>query len=90
MNKMEFIKLYDNLGWNKIDDLYYYGCLKSSGFDIDKAYELIGLLTDLYIKDESGSSISSISDSLFDNYEYLDIDNMSTREILCELDLGGF
>lgn len=86
----EFIELYDKLGFNKVDDLYYYGCLKLSGFDKEKAYELISLLSDLYIKDESGSSISKISDSLFDNYEYLDIDNMSTREILCELDLGGF
>ena len=85
MKKEEFIKLYEDLTWSKVNDLYMYSCLVTSGFDKDKAYDLISLLDDLWIKDESNTSISTISDALYENYDYLDIDNMSTREILCEI-----
>jgi hypothetical protein len=85
MNKKEFIKLYEDLTWSKVNDLYMYSCLVTSGFDKDTAYDLISLLDDLWIKDESNTSISTISDALYENYDYLDIDNMSTREILCEI-----
>ncbi len=85
MKKEEFIKLYEDLTWSKVNDLYMYSCLVTSGFDKDKAYDLISLLDDLWIKDESNTSISTISDALYENYDYLDIDNMSTREILVEL-----
>ena len=85
MNKEIFMKTYDNLGWSKVNDLYIFSCLLTSGFDKDVAYDLISLLDDLWIKDENETSISMLSDMLFDKYEYLDIDNMSTREILIEL-----
>ena len=85
MNKKEFIKLYEDLTWSKVNDLYMYSCLITSGFDKDKAYDLISLLDDLWLKDESNTSISTISDALYKNYDCLDIDNMSTREILCEI-----
>lgn len=85
MKKEDFVKLYEELGWSKVNDLYMYSCLLTSGFDKEKAYDLISILDDLWLKDESGASISTISDALYDNYKYLDLDNMSTREILCEI-----
>ena len=85
MSKKEFIKLYEDLTWSKVNDLYMYSCLTTSGFDKDKAYDLISLLDDLWLKDENETSISMLSDMLFDKYEDLDLDNMSTREILMEL-----
>lgn len=85
MKKEDFVKLYGELGWSKVNDLYMYSCLLTSGFDKEKAYDLISLLDDLWLKDENGTSISTISDALYNNYKYLDLDNMSTREILCEI-----
>jgi len=85
MKKEDFVKLYEELGWSKVNDLYMYSCLLTSGFDKEKAYDLISLLDDLWLKDENGTSISTISDALYDNYKDLDLDNMSTREILCEI-----
>ena len=85
MKKEDFVKLYEELGWSKVNDLYMYSCLLTSGFDKEKAYDLISILDDLWLKDESGASISTISDALYDNYKHLDLDNMSTREILCEI-----
>lgn len=85
MKKEDFVKLYEELGWSKVNDLYMYSCLLTSGFDKEKAYDLISLLDDLWLKDESGASISTISDALYDNYKDLDLDNMSTREILMEI-----
>lgn len=85
MKKEDFVKLYEELGWSKVNDLYMYSCLLTSGFDKEKAYDLISILDDLWLKDESGASISTISDALYDNYKDLDLDNMSTREILCEI-----
>lgn len=85
MKKEDFVKLYEELGWSKVNDLYMYSCLLTSGFDKEKAYDLISLLDDLWLKDENGTSISTISDALYDNYKDLDLDKMSTREILCEI-----
>lgn len=85
MKKENFMKLYEELTWSKVNDLYMYSCLITSGFDKDTAYDLISLLDDLWLKDEGNTSISTISDALYDNYEILDIDNMSSREILCEI-----
>ena len=85
MKKEDFVKLYEELGWSKVNDLYMYSCLLTSGFDKETAYDLISILDDLWVKDESGASVSIISDALYDNYKYLDLDNMSTREILCEI-----
>lgn len=85
MKKEDFVKLYEELGWSKVNDLYMYSCLLTSGFDKEKAYDLISILDDLWLKDENGTSISTISDALYDNYKDLDLDKMSTREILCEI-----
>ena len=85
MNKNEIIKLFEYLGEQNVDDLYHYGCLKLSGFDEDKSYELIPLLKELWLKDENDASISTISDALYDNFEDLDLENMTAREILINI-----
>lgn len=84
MEKLEIEKLYNELGYTKIDDLYTYSCLLCSGFEKDTAYELISLLNDLWIKDENNYSISKLSDMLYDIYDdYKDeLEDMSTCEIL--------
>lgn len=88
MNKEKFLTSYykltaqDNL---MVDKLYMFGCLKCSGFEDNKAYELVGLLNELWLKDETNTSISSLSDMLYENYEDLDIENMTAREILMEI-----
>lgn len=85
MKKEDFIRLYEKLTWSKVNDLYMYSCLITSGFDKDTAYSLISLLDDLWLKDDNNTSASMLSDLLFDKYEDLDINNMSTREILTKL-----
>lgn len=82
MEKKEIEKLYEELGYCKIDDLYMYSCLLCSGFEKDTAYELISLLNDLWLKDENNYSISKLSDMLYNVYEDYDIDDMGTRELL--------
>lgn len=88
MNKEKFLTSYykltaqDNL---TVDKLYMFSCLKCSGFEDNKAYELVGLLNELWLKDETNTSISSLSDMLYENYEDLDIENMTAREILMEI-----
>lgn len=85
MNKEEFEKLYKELGVCKIDDLYHYSCLLNSGFDKDLAYENISLLNDLWLKDENNYGISKLSDMLYEIYDDIDTEEMSTREILEEM-----
>ena len=88
MNKDEFIKTYNDLTERDnlmIDKLYMFSCLKCSGFEDDKVYELVGLLNELWLKDETDTSISKLSDMLYENYEDLDIENMTTREILVKI-----
>lgn len=84
MNKKEIEKLYNELGWQKIDELYDYSCLLTSGFNEEQAYNLKGLLNELWLKDENNYSISKLSDMLYNIYDNID-DNMSTREILQEM-----
>lgn len=80
MKQVEIEKLYNDLG-NKIDTLYYYSCLLTSGFDKDTAYKNINLLKELWLKDENELCISKLSDMLYEVYN--DIDNtMTTRKIL--------
>ena len=79
MKKEDFVKLYEELGWSKVNDLYMYSCLLTSGFDKEKAYDLISLLDDLWLKDENGTSISTISDALYDNYKDLDLDTIISK-----------
>ena len=88
MNKEDFIETYNNLTAqdnSMVDKLYMFSCLKCSGFEDNKAYELVGLLDELWLKDETNISISSLSDMLYEHYEDLDIENMSIREILVEI-----
>lgn len=87
MEKKEIEKLYEELGYNKIDELYNYSCLLTSGFNKEQAYNLIGLLTNLWLKDENNYSLSKLSDMLYDIYEDIEdkIDNMSERDILLEM-----
>lgn len=88
MNKEDFIKTYNDLTAQDnlmVDKLYMFSCLKYSGFEDNKAYELVGLLNELWLKDETNTNISSLSDMLYEHYEDLDIENMSTREILVEI-----
>lgn len=87
MNKKEIEKLYNELGWQKIDELYDYSCLLTSGFNEEQAYNLKGLLNELWLKDENNYSISKLSDMLYNVYDDIvdDIDNMTTREILLEM-----
>lgn len=88
MSKEEFIKTYNDLTAQDnlmVDKLYMFSCLKCSGFEDNKAYELVGLLNELWLKDETNTSISLLSDMLYENYEDLDIENMTAREILVEI-----
>lgn len=88
MNKEDFIETYNDLTAQDnlmVDKLYMFSCLKCSGFEDNKAYELVGLLDELWLKDETNTSISSLSDMLYEHYEDLDIENMSVREILGEI-----
>lgn len=81
----ELLKLYYKLGDSKIDTLYMFSCLKASGFDDETAYHLLSTLNELWLKDETNTSISTLSDLLYENYEDLDIKNMTAREILVEI-----
>ena len=81
---MEKIKeLYQNLDDSTITDLYMYSCLIASGFNEEKATELLPLLKEIWLKDETDKGISSLSDSLFEAYKNdVKIKELSSREIL--------
>lgn len=87
MSKEEMEKLYEELGYEKIDDLYFYNCLLISGFDKDTSYDLISLLRELWLKDETNTCISTLSDMLYDIYDEnkSNIKNKSARELLVEM-----
>lgn len=86
MEKKELKKVYNELGESKIDELYYYSCLLSSGFDKDTAYKLIGTLRSVWLKDENDYSISKLSDMLFNVYDEIDdINDLTDRELLYEM-----
>lgn len=81
-SKERIEKLYKEIGNSTISDLYMYSCLLSSGFDKDTSYKLIPTLTDLWLKDENNCCISTLSDMLFDVYDQVNLDKISTRELL--------
>lgn len=87
MKKEEVEKIYKELGWCKIDDLYHYSCLLTSGFDKEQAYNLMNLLNELWLKDENDTSISKLSDMLYNIYDNIKdkINDMRTREILVKM-----
>lgn len=82
MEREELEKLYEELGYNKVDELYNYSCLLTSGFNKKQAYNLIGLLNDLWLDDENNYSVSKLSDMLYNVYDDIDTDKLTTREIL--------
>ena len=79
--KEDFMKLYDELGWVKVDEIYHYSCLITSGFNKEQAYKLKGLLNELWLKDENDYSISKLSDMLYNVYDE-DMFELPTRELL--------
>lgn len=81
---MEKIReLYQSLGDSTIIDLYMYSCLIASGFNEEKAIELLPLLKEIWLKDETDKGISTLSDSLFRAYKNdVKINELSPREIL--------
>lgn len=89
MTREEMDKILDEYGQCRINDLYCYSCLITSGFDKEKAFELIGLLEDLWLKDENNYSISKLSDMLYENYVE-EFEEMNTREILSQLYMSEF
>lgn len=81
---MEKIKeLYQNLDDSTIINLYMYSCLIASGFNEEKVTELLPLLKEIWLKDETDKGISTLSDSLFRAYKNdIKIEELSPREIL--------
>lgn len=81
---MEKIReLYQNLDDSTIINLYMYSCLIASGFNEEKTTELLPLLKEIWLKDETDKGISSLSDSLFETYKNdVKIKELSPREIL--------
>lgn len=67
MNKSTVLKLYDDLGFNKILTLYTFSCLVESKFNKDQAYDLIDITQNIWL--ERYESISAIADMLYEIYE---------------------
>lgn len=84
MSRQEIETLYEELKDEKIDILYFYSCLLSSGFNKDNAFNLIYTLKELWLKDEYEYTISKLSDMLFNIYEDIsgNLMDLTTNEIL--------
>ena len=67
MNELE--KLHKELGEEKIQSLYEFSCLKTSGFDNNLASKLVPVLHDLWLEDTCCRCISQLSDNLYDVYK---------------------
>ena len=87
MNREEMEKLYKEVGEENIDNLYAYSCLLTSGFDEEQAFNLFGLLIDLWLKDENNYGLSKLSDMLHRIYNNIknNINDMCVREILIKM-----
>ena len=87
MNREEMEKLYKEVGEENIDNLYAYSCLLASGFDKEQAFNLFGLLIDLWLKDENNYGLSKLSDMLHRIYNNIEdnINDMCVREILIKM-----
>lgn len=87
MNREEMEKLYKEVGEENVDNLYAYSCLLASGFDKEQAFNLFGLLIDLWLKDENDYGLSKLSDMLYNIYNDIEdnIKNMGVREILIKM-----
>ena len=78
----DFIELYNELGDNKIEELYMFSCLKTSGFNDEMSYNLISQLRELWLDDSACRCISQLSDDLYELSQSEDINDLSVREIL--------
>ena len=80
-------KLYKEVGEENIDNLYAYSCLLASGFNEEQAFNLFGLLIDLWLKDENNYGLSKLSDMLHRIYNNIEdnINDMCVREILIKM-----
>ena len=87
MNREEMEKLYKEVGEENIDNLYAYSCLLASGFNEEQAFNLFGLLIDLWLKDENDYGLSKLSDMLHRIYNNIknNINDMGVREILIKM-----
>ena len=87
MNREEMEKLYKEVGEENIDNLYAYSCLLASGFNKEQAFNLFGLLIDLWLKDENNYGLSKLSDMLHRIYNNIEdnINDMCVREILIKM-----
>lgn len=87
MNREEMEKLYKEVGEENIDNLYAYSCLLASGFDKEQAFNLFGLLIDLWLKDENNYGLSKLSDMLHRIYNNIEnnINDMCVKEILIKM-----
>lgn len=87
MNREEMEKLYKEVGEENIDNLYAYSCLLTSGFDEEQAFNLFGLLIDLWLKDENNYGLSKLSDMLHRVYNNIEdnINDMCVKEILIKM-----
>ena len=87
MNREEMEQLYKEVGAEKIDELYAYSCLLASGFEKEQAFNLFGLLIDLWLKDENDYGLSKLSDMLYTIYDDPEdnIKNMSVRDIFLKM-----
>lgn len=87
MNREEMEKLYKEVGEENIDNLYAYSCLLASGFNKEQAFNLFGLLIDLWLKDENNYGLSKLSDMLHRIYNNIknNINDMCVREILIKM-----
>ena len=87
MNREEMEKLYKEVGAENIDNLYAYSCLLASGFNEEQAFNLFGLLIDLWLKDENNYGLSKLSDMLHRIYNNIEnnINDMCVREILIKM-----
>ena len=87
MNREEMEKLYKEVGEENIDNLYAYSCFLASGVDEEQAFNLFGLLIDLWLKDENNYGLSKLSDMLHRIYNNIEdnINDMCVREILIKM-----
>ena len=87
-----FMELYNELGDNKIEELYMFSCLKASGFNDELGQKLISLLRELWLDDMACRCISQLSDNLYEVYvnadKTEDFLELTSKELL-ELDEFG-
>lgn len=84
----KFLDIYNELGDEKIEELYMFSCLKASGFNEELGQKLIPLLRNLWLDDTACRCISQLSNNLYAVYEENgkeDFLELTSKELL-ELD----